>query len=279
MTTDSPTPQTSATVSCMNRRWAIMQLVYIVVLQAFSALCIYDALWKYPARGADAASFNEYRYLNSLNKSDAATFAAFNLQDPEVALDRLNRKADLIGTDQALNDWLTQLKYIGALDTSNTAIPRTDFRKGGKVSDPSSRLAELKSEWERADGSDETHANPLTSWDIPSQWIMLVMCEAISLILIVVFITTKSKVYRWDPSGHVLTTSDGAAISPSDLEDVDKRKWHKFYVHVKIKPHHPSLGGKEIEFDLKRHDHLEGWILAMEAQAFPERAAEESPKS
>lgn len=256
-----------------------MQFVYILVLQAFSALCIYDAIWKYPARGADAASFNEYRYLNALNKADAGAFAAFNLQDPVGMLDRLERKADLVGADQALNDWLTQLKYIGALKPESTSIPRSDARKGGKITDPSTRLAELKSEWERSDGSDSTHANPLTSWDIPSQWIMLVMCEGISVILIVVFVITKSKVYRWDPATLTLSTPGGASITPSDLEDVDKRKWHRFYVHLKIKPEHPTLGGKEIEFDLKRHDHVEGWILAIEARAFPERAAAEAPKS
>ncbi|MFN9992657.1 MAG: hypothetical protein ACK54H_04865 [Phycisphaerales bacterium] len=279
MTDIAETPVVQVSASNVNRRWTLTQIMYIVVLEAFAALCIYDALWKYPARGADAAAFNEYRYLNALAKSDATTLAGFNLKDPVSAFERLAKKADLIGTDQALNEWLTQLSYIGALDGANTSFPRTDFRKGGAISDPNSRLAELKTEWERSDGSDKSHANPLTSWDIPSQWIMLVMCELLSIGMAVVLIRTKSRHYGWDAATMTLTLPDGNSITPADLEDVDKRKWHKFYVHLRIKSAHPKLGGKEIEFDLKRYDHLEGWILAMESKAFPERAAAEVAKS
>jgi hypothetical protein len=279
MTDIAETTSVQASASTVNRRWTLTQIMYIIVLQAFSALCIYDALWKYPARGADAAAFNEYRYLNALDKSDPTALAAMNLKDPGATFERLAKKADLIGTDQALNEWLTQLSYIGALNGSNTSFPRTDFRKGVAISDPNSRLADLKAEWERSDGSDKTHANPLTSWDIPSQWIMLVMCELLSTGMTFVLIRTKSRRYGWDAATMTLTLPDGNSISPGDLEDVDKRKWHKFYVHLRIKPDHPKLGGKEIEFDLKRYDHVEGWILAMESSAFPERAAAEAAKS
>lgn len=270
--------------STLGKRWTILQILLCIVAPTlFAALCIYDALYKYPERGASAASFAEYRYLNELKKeSTSALVNRGSITDPEAALTRVKAKPSLIGADLALSDWLTQLKYIKQLSPANTSIPRTDFR-GTQVTDASSRLEALKSEWETSSGTTREAPSALTVWDIPSQWWMFGGCAIFSMYSLVVFVIAKTRQYTWDPSTATLTFPDGRSITPADLEDVDKRKWHAFKVHLKIKPSHATLGGKEIEVNLNRYESVEPWILEMERIAFPDRAektpAPEQPAS
>ncbi|MFZ4572782.1 MAG: hypothetical protein ACOYN0_00200 [Phycisphaerales bacterium] len=280
MSETSPSNSTSAPPplqSKLGKRWVFQMILYIVGLEAFAGLCLYDALLKYPARGANAAAFNEYRYLSALENSDPGALAAVNVTDPDATMKRLKAKADLIGADQSLNDWLTQLGLIGKLSGDHTKYPRTDYRKGGTVGDPVSRLKELRSEWETAEGSPKTVTNPLTTWDIPSQWVMLALCAPGGLWVLVTFMRAASKTYKWDPATHTMTLPGNHVITPADLADVDKRKWDKLYVHLRFKPNHATLGGKEIELDLKRYEPIEEWVLAMEAVAFPDRAEKAEP--
>ena len=68
----------------------------------------------------------------------------------------------------------------------------------------------------------------------------------------------------------------GEVVTPSDLEDVDKRRWDKFIVFLKIKGTHPTLAGQEVKVDLYHYTPpVEDWVLAMEKSAFPERAEED----
>lgn len=280
MSESTPTPEQAAAPvkSVLGKRWVFLMILYIVGLEAFAALCIYDAMWKYPARGADAAAFNEYRYLNALELANPGSIATVNVNEPAATLTRLEAKADLMGPDQALHDWLTQLNHIGKMSPENTSFPRTDFRKGTSVGDPASRLKELKAEWETGDGkTSKKPANPLTTWDIPSQWIMLVLCGPGGLWVLITFIAAKSKEYEWDPATKTLTLPGGHKVGPSDLADIDKRKWDKLYVHLKINGSHPTLANKEIELDLKRYEPVEDWVLQMEAVAFPDRVEKEKP--
>jgi len=59
----------------------------------------------------------------------------------------------------------------------------------------------------------------------------------------------SSRRYRWEPESRTLTLLSGEKITPSDLADVDKRKWDKFLVFLRIRDDHPTLGGREIEED------------------------------
>jgi hypothetical protein len=264
--------------STLGKRWSTLQILLCVLAPTlFAALCVYDALLKYPERGANAASFAEYRYLSELKKeSTSALVTRGSIAEPEATLARVKAKPSLIGADLALSDWLTQLKFINQLSPANTSIPRTDFR-GAQVTDVSTRLESLKSEWETSSGKLREPPSPLTVWDIPSQWWMFAGCAIFSVYSLAIFVIAKSRQYSWDPATATLTFPDGRSITPADLEDVDKRKWHAFKVHLKIKPSHPTLGGKEIEVNLNRYESVEPWILEMEKIAFPDRAEKPAP--
>lgn len=92
-------------------------------------------------------------------------------------------------------------------------------------------------------------------------------------------VKVASKTYRWDPATRVLTLPGGVSIGTDDLEDVDKRKWDKFIVFLKIKDSHSQIGGQEVRFDTYRHSHVEEWILEMERTAFPDRVKDEAEES
>ena len=55
----------------------------------------------------------------------------------------------------------------------------------------------------------------------------------------------------------------------ADVFRVDKRKWDKFIVFLRIKGSHPQLGGQEVRIDTYQHSLVEDWVLAMEEKAFP----------
>ena len=59
----------------------------------------------------------------------------------------------------------------------------------------------------------------------------------------------------------LLPLPDRSILEPSDLKEVDKRKWHKFLVHLAIKDGHANHGGKRLKIDLYRYQNLEDWIL------------------
>lgn len=135
---------------------------------------------------------------------------------------------------------------------------------------PRDRFTLLSNRW-----TTQSPPGPLQSYDIPVNKLSAVICFGFAVYLIYLFISVATKTYRWDPSAQRLTLPRGDSIVPSDLADVDKRRWDKFIVYLKIKDGHPKLGGAEIKFDTYRHGKIEEWILEMERTAFPERVAEE----
>ncbi len=114
--------------------------------------------------------------------------------------------------------------------------------------------------------------SPLAFYDLPLQWLFTVVGFGGALYLIVLYLRVASKKYQYDEESHTLVIPGGATITPGDLKEVDKRKWHKFYVTLQLKD------GTSRTFDLMRHDPLEDWILAMEKVAFPEAKTDEGTK-
>jgi hypothetical protein len=129
-------------------------------------------------------------------------------------------------------------------------------------------------------GLDERWANakqaapiPLGRFDIPVQWVFVIVGGLGSLWMLSRLIPTISKKYQWDPVTKTLTLPTGEKLTPGDIAEFDKRDWKKFFIHLLVKPDHPTLGGKGLKIDLYTHDKLESWILEMERLAYPERAA------
>lgn len=142
--------------------------------------------------------------------------------------------------------------------TGKPADPRTTVELGGL-------LDELTRKW-----NTQPKAKPLSSYDMAVQWIFVTVGIGGGLYLAVVLLRAASTKYRWDPGAKRLELPGGRAIVPADLKDVDKRKWHKFYVTLNLND------GSNVELDLYKFDPLEAWVLEMERTAFPDRAKDET---
>ena len=64
--------------------------------------------------------------------------------------------------------------------------------------------------------------------------------------------------YRYDASTHTLTLPSGESFTAQQINELDKRKWDKFFVTIHLE------GGKTHKLDLLRYQPLEDWILEME---------------
>lgn len=238
---------------------------------------LYDAKIKYPERGSQAAEFLEYQYLQTLETNRQIQSGPASVADPKGTLDQLRAKhkeaALPAGAERDLMTWLEQLELINRLDPANTTVPRTDFRTDETkqpvaVASAPARLSYLRGRWTTATGT--RSASPLSTFDIPMQWLITAVGFAGCLYLLGLVAAAKGKKYSWDPSEHRLTLPGGASLVPSDIEEFDKRKWHRLYITLKVKPSHPQLGDKAITIDLKRYEAVEPWVLEMEKIAFPE---------
>jgi hypothetical protein len=257
----------------LGKRWVRKMAIFIVVLLAFGGWGFYDAVSVYPARGERFATWARLAYLEAAEAADREDFGIFirdtSVPNPGEELARLSQAeqrqrngADAANTQSprrlraimlnARLTWLEALSRIGQVRPERTTIenPRTE-------------LARLKTELSTA-----SQPKPLSRWDIPSQWAIMAVCWTLALFLIVRALGVVSRKYRWQAETMTLTLPGGASITPDDLEEVDKRKWDKFIVFLKIKGSHPSLGGQEVRCDTYQHDELEEWILAMERKAF-----------
>jgi hypothetical protein len=256
--------------SHLSRRWVIKISIIAAGLIGFGVFGVYDALIGYPKRGANAAEALEFEYLQQLEKEGQSQRAS--VDDPQVRYAELRRKEtekSLTGSDQKLFKWLEQLDLIGKNDgPTATKLPRTDFR-GGEIRDFHQRIGELQKNWTTAAGTPK-EASPLSALDIPSQWAIVAAGFGIGGYMLFLLIAAKTKVYRWDPAEQRLTLPGGASFVPLDIVDFDKRKWHRLYITLKIRPTHPQLGGKDLTLDLLRFEPVEVWVLAMERTASPE---------
>lgn len=261
----------------LNTKWVVKMTVVIIALLLFAALGYYDATIKYPARGERYASYAEWQYLDAARNANNEVLGTFETQssvpDPVAELERLKNpdaisNRELVANMQfARRTWLEALKTIGHLEPEYTTIPS-----------PRDRFDELATEW----GSATSLPKPLKSYDIPLQWVILIVCLPLGIYVLVRFFRVRALKYTWDESTMTLGLPNGASVTPADLDEVDKRKWDKFIVFLKLKDSHPTHGGKEIKVDTYQHKYVEDWILAMEEDAFgpqedeDERAAVQS---
>jgi hypothetical protein len=245
----------------LNRSWLIRMVIITAVVLGFSVWGYYDAAIVYPKRGERYAEFALKEYLTATEKAGTLQFAS--VSDPKMTLATLQGSGRGSEVDVPKYQWLNALSVIGKLDATHTTFD-----------DPSKRLETLRAEW----GTSKS-PKPLSNLDIPTQWLIMGVCGVIGIMLVISLVRAASLKYQFDPSSSTLTLPGNHAVTPSDLEEVDKRKWHKYLVYLKIKPGHATLGGKEIKLDLLRYARLESWVLAMEAIAFPETAKPVAPST
>ncbi|MDF1808294.1 MAG: hypothetical protein P1U42_01210 [Phycisphaerales bacterium] len=270
----------------INPRWALKLSVITIVIFIVGAWGFWDASSVYPKRGERYAQWAKWQYLEQSKRANSEDFGIFirdtsvanpseeytrlnepetqtrNLTDAQDSSSNRNLRASML---VARMNWLDALKVIGHLDPEYTVIET-----------PERELETLKLEWQSA-----KLPKPLSNFDLIVQWMIMAVCWTVALLMFVHILKVKTKKYAWVSDTMALTLPNGGTITPDDLEEVDKRKWDKFIVFLKIKSSHDSLGGKEISVDTYQHLYVEEWILAMEEKAFPsqedENEAETAP--
>lgn len=268
--------------SKVSQKWSLRMVLISVVLIGFGAWGLFDATYAYPNRGSQAAEWFEYQYLDQYKAKHGVLDSRAGISDIPAARADLTRRAALSdpnSLDATEQRWLDSLALIGKTDAATaTAIPRDDFR-GVRVADANARYAELAKHWNTSAGAAKS-PSALSTFDIPVQWVITFAGFGIGLYLILLIVRVRSKVFTFDPITQRLTLPGGSSFAPSDIDDVDKRRWHKLFVDIRIKPGHAgNLAGKVIPLDLLRYEPVEDWVLGMERTAFPDRAAKEEAEA
>lgn len=257
----------------LNPKWSIKLFLITFFVVGFGAYGLYDATMAYPNRGQRYADWAKMQYLDAAKAAGTEEFGLFerksSIPDPVAEFENLNdptrRQQNLADAQSqssssrlrstmrnARYEWLKGLKTIGQLTPENTII---EF--------PNDELAELKARW----GSTSSVPKPLKGYDIPSQWAIMLVCWSIGLWMILNILKVIRRKYSWEAESMTLTVPGPISITPQQLEEVDKRKWDKFIVFLKLNESHPSHAGKEIKVDTYQHALVEDWILAMEDKA------------
>ena len=261
--TPDPAATAGPTTTRLSGRWLRKMGLFLAVLLGFGTWGLYDALIAYPNRGENDASYRLYTYLGAA--SDAHGFAlplgipeGVSARDHFAALG--DAEPDLIRSaggsgaqardareDLALLGWLRSLSVLGRLSDERV---ESDLA----ADTPEAMLKELGAEW-----SAKNPPKPLSFYDIPVQWVFVIVGYGGGLWLGLHMLRVASKKYAWDPAPMRLTLPGGSSIVPSDVAEFDKRKWDKFLFFFKIKPDHAQLGGREIKLDLYQYIPLEDW--------------------
>jgi hypothetical protein len=264
--------------TALARKWTIKMLLIALAMFGLGMWGLLDAVWVYPARGARAAEFLEFRYLEESSKAGTTANDRVSIADPVAAFARLDQRKraneSMTEGETFQRDWLLQLRLIGKLRPENTTYPREDFRtKGGarvKVASAFDRLAELRKKYVTGEGSAPAKpASPLERYDLPFQWAVMVFGLVVCAWLVLNVLRASRLVYRWLPDHLRLTLPGGERIVPADVAEFDKTEWHKVFITLRIRPEHPQLGGKALRLDLLRYEPLENWVLAMEDSVKP----------
>lgn len=256
---EAPPPRPEVETTRINRGWLTKMVVIAVALLALGAWGLYDALFAFPNRGAAHAEYVEWQYLQTA--SEGGQLLTAGVDDPQDEYARLvgerSRLRDRMAqssegslarreaaTAMARLEWLTSLSRIGRLDPSNTTFDN-----------PRARLDELREKW-----STRNPPKPLAAYDIPSQWLFVVGGFGGAAWIALILLRASRVQYRYRPASMELTLPSGRTITPEQISEVDKRKWHKFYVTLRFK----EDGASPLTLDLLRHKPLEDWILEME---------------
>lgn len=243
----------------LNRGWLVKMAIYLVVLLGLGVWGLVDGIWVYPARGEKVAQFQEREYLAKAQAAGRLLTARIqdpqaeyrNLRDAEGRLTeemnaaRAEGRATQVAEREmslALLNYLTALSRIGRLDPAYT-MP----------SDPVLRLEELNKAL-----ATEKQPKPLSAFDLPAQWLIAAGGLGFGAWIVAIFLIASTRKFRFDPAEDRLTLPGGKSITPADIAEVDKRKWDKYFVFLRLK------NGGEVKLDLLRYSPLEQWVLEME---------------
>lgn len=254
--------------------WVAKMAVFFLVLLGLAGWGYLDASIVYPARGRDVIEFTKMNYL-TVAQSENMLFRA-SVEDPAAEHARLiaAEPETLTVLERSRKDWLTAVSRLYSLDKITT-VNTAEMQR--RVADPSivptavDSLSETGSGQTMFENSTETLSvlstkwsnrdlpNKLSSLDLPVQWMICFTGLAGALWVGFLFLKAKATSFSYKPETHELTLSNGKSFTPEMIEVVDKRKWDKFFVFLKVQ----GFDG-EIKLDLLKFVPLEEWVLEME---------------
>lgn len=256
MADDQPSdPSTAADVqtSSLNRPWLVKMLIFIAVLIAFGFWGLYDAVVAYPARGDAHAEYAQWQFLKAA-KLAGKIGAAADITDPSARFAELGAKLPRSDLEQAEYDWLLALSRMSRLKPEST-----------RIDSPNAALDDLTKKW-----NGMQQPKPLEAYDLPLQWSFVVTGFGLAAFVIVNVLRSAAKRYTWEASTNTLTLPGGRRVTPDDLADVDKRKWHKYFCALVF-----TDGSAPVDLDVLKYGGLEEWVLTLERIRFPDRAVVE----
>jgi len=255
---ESPESGSPATTTSLSRKWLLKMVIFMVALAGLGAWGAYDAWVAYPARGERHARFMLRDYLAAMR--DAGRLTNASVPDPVSELERLRTEGAETEAEAARLAWLTSLSRIynlrvvanqNASGDEPSTEPRTVFEN------PRQRLNDLETELQN-----QNVPSGLNAYDIPFQYLLVVLGFAGGALAMLVFLgRVATKKYRWDPGEKRLTLPDGRSFTPEQIKSVDKRDWHKYFIHLTVEGE--GFNG-ELKLDLLRFVPLEEWVLEME---------------
>lgn len=283
----------------LNRGWVIKTGIFMLVLFIFGIWGLFDAMYLYPKRGLADASFQYKTFLTAADKAGRLTTSNLTVTEPAKALADLNAKEEELNRgssgetgearkaqmDLAMMEWLESLKRAWRLNPDPKPLGLigkpadrnlfVDLKNGEAfttpigsaertVVSPQALLNELTTFW-------NTNPKPsaLSGFDMLTQWVFVGVGLIGGVWILLTILKARSRVFTWDAEAKRLTIPGGASVTPSELSDIDKRLWHKYYATL------VTTAGASHKLDLLRYVPLEEWVLEMERIRFPERAAEE----
>ena len=152
--------------------------------------------------------------------------------------------------------WLEALSLVRNLDKMEAQLSAGQAPTPGpdtSMPDAGNKLAELKKKW-----ASKNQPAALSAFDIPVQYLFMAIGLGLTAYIVFFLLKCRGTKYRYQPAPMRLTLPGGKSFVPADIEDIDRRLWHKFFVELKVK----ELG--QIKLDLLRYSPLEEWFLRME---------------
>lgn len=260
---DAPSQKT---VTSLSRKWLTKMWIFMLALIFLGLWGLWDATIVYPNKGARHARFMLKEYLARLDDSGLLLRDA-NVEDPAAELSSIELMGDVAADsiEAARRTWLVSLSRIHSLqalaDENQAELQRRDANPASPAqdtttmfADPSATLAQLDRELQN-----QSVPSPVNAFDIPFQYVLMVGTWGGAAIVIVIMLRSAARKFRYDHESKTLTLPDGRAITPEQIEVVDKRDWHKYFVYLKV-----DGAPDEMKLDLLRYDPLESWILEME---------------
>lgn len=284
----------------LGRNWLIKTLLFLVLLLGFGCWGLVDAVYFYPRRGEMDAARRLKDHLAAADAAGMLTSNQLKVTDPKATYAQLRaREAEIASLarqespegrsarfDATRLVWLESLNRMWALRSEPRLVDAEkgpparkhyfDMREGAGFTvgpdgaktplPPGDLLKRLVSA-----AATSNQVTPLSGFDMLFQWVFVLIGFGGGLWMLVTLLKAAAKRYRWEPAEQRLTMPDGKTVVPSEIGELDKRLWHKFFCVMNLKD------GGSYKLDLLRYQPLEDWVLAMERTAFPDRDTEEGP--